>query len=451
MIESKRGDRRVKTPSLAIISGFHFLLLGVVAQIFIQLVMSVSSEARALGLEPEALVQAVALITLVLLGVVLALRWTQPFGNEEPVIILMLWIVISTVPAVCVCCHHHDSHSHSLALVAPTESAGSLALAPGEVVIHMERTQAPTRDDDEDDNVFEEFWASATHGCRQENFDLLFTLLALGLVVAAYCTELANYYATLFFRLVTVTLLFLLVVLLVLAPSTCARFSLHDLLLQLTRATLYHALWWLTQYKRLAERALATDYSESLVTMAPLLRARETHAHLRKLLVRDAGDTPAVLFDGVARLGEYLGQQPLSPAGAHSSSPVTRREARPVALDEEAQRALQARSEAAADDAAMQRATTKLVDISEGADAVLSWRNRDYSKHQLRLIDLARTVWVLLVCPAFLWFSLLEFGLLFYCIHRARCELGATHRQAKLLSVYAAQRDGVTHISLMLT
>jgi hypothetical protein len=389
----------------------------------------------------------------------------------------MLWLLVSYQLAVyCICCtppHHHGvggagatglvvhgGGSATDTTVVTTGAAGSPALADG---AELDPEEGGAEGDGrpagvaEGATTIEELWVRATAGCQRDSFDLVFSLLAVGLAVAAFSTEQRNYYAALLFRALTGVVLFLLVVILVIAPSQCARANVHYVVSLLARITLYHTLWWLTQFRRLVERVLAQEYGGALTLMTPDLLERQGGKKLRHLLTQAGAGadetTPRALFDRVEGVGEFLGRQPLTPQQAahanQTSTPVSRREALSgieptvVVVAEEDETSV------------MTRTLYKLTAVA-GAhrhvfEWMLSWKNRHFSAQQLLLIDLAQTLWVLLVCPGWLWLALIQYGVLFWCIYSACRELLQSHARAKLLTVYASLRDGTAHISVQLS
>jgi hypothetical protein len=53
----------------------------------------------------------------------------------------------------------------------------------------------------------------------------------------------------------------------------------------------------------------------------------------------------------------------------------------------------------------------------------VSWKNRYYNNNLLFILDLTSTIWILVVCPAFLPFVILQLFILLYNIKQAKLEL----------------------------
>jgi len=202
------------------------------------------------------------------------------------------------------------------------------------------------------------------------------------------------------------------------------------------RVTLYHALWFATRYMRMAEQKLASDYKRALEIMLPTLRMGNKRA--ARKLPEEPPSTPYGLFMTLTTAATLIQQQ----------QQQQQEEKKGTTGDELLAKSAEGEKVAEETDIKMSEAMLELSDVSADFSVVLSWKNRDYTKHLLRLIDLAATVWVLLVCPLWLVFSLVQFLLIYYFIRSNLSEIRLTHRLLKLMGYQQQTKDSGPAISL---
>lgn len=333
MSNAKTNKKRAKSARLLdVVAKYNFLFLGVFCHLLVMILLSLSAEFRAMiGPRYETLIDGLAVVAIVALAILLLMRWTYPMSNEEPLIILLLWILLSSriTPDHCFCCHggggaggrglvldgvderlllphHHqgapggmpDPNATGLASAHPADAANQ-HLTGG-----AEGAAGPAGEAD----YLVEAWQAAFEDCRPESFNFFYSLLCAVLLGVAFFSELRNYWVSLAFRLTTVLVIALVLLLLVVSPSLCSKFSItvEDSFVTVVRITLYEVLWWLNKKKRVGERILQSEYSDALQMTTRWFNERRTGG--RALPLRVCA-TPRDLFDDLYGFFGFLARK----------------------------------------------------------------------------------------------------------------------------------------------
>jgi hypothetical protein len=578
-MEIKHAKKRLKGAGadhwLALVTRYNFLFAGVVCHCVLLLLLAmVLTLHDATAHRYQTLLDLLAVFLVVVLVLVWQLRWTYPLSNELPLLILLLWIVLSSriSPTHCFCCHEHHHHADTETAVTGALAAaadgnlttGEDAAAAAVAVVTAAHHHTPPPSDPDDDFLMES-WRWAMADCRAEHFNFFFSLLCLVMVLCAFLTELRSSLGSLLFRLSTAVLVAVVAVLFFVSPSLCSRFSIElgDSFVTVARITLFEALWALNRYARGCERLLSRAYQHSvLITHRHLLlEARAPSADKEH-----TGSLPAYITDyqfatprghnvHMTKLYKYLAQRYPSTTRRRRQQTHDRRETRtaretsqkrarsghslllpmgrsggagfeqprhksrrhryndddeddddyytaPLAdMDEEGYSDEEYEEEEEdgddgdeSDDGDGERATSERPRLQAAlpppqplsqADAAaaeekkraryvlvqvwqslwqlshsyrqryvggfLSWKNRGYSKHLLHLIDLAICLWVLLVCPPWLWLAPLEIVWLLYYVYICKQELAGAQAQAAVLARVVARDDALAFGVAVLT
>jgi hypothetical protein len=400
-----KGKKRLKLEQLLHALGrYQYLLLALAGQLYVLLLISVSAELYGvLGIPHATVINALSLVSLVVMALLAMMQCTYPMTNELPIIVLLAWIMLSTQASstYCLCCDHH--HSTTIAttttLGLPSSNATDNSTVPPAADTGGTNALTTTTSDDaaEHDNRLHSdgqyvlnAWLAHVHGCRRESLIWLYSALALVMLAASLLADLRYYYLAFMNRLVVVALIVVLLLLLVLSPGSCSQFNAADSFTLILRMTLYHLLWFMNQYKDVTELVLLVAYKQGLA-FSELIAGRHKKKTTKKMSSGQQPDTPCgvmvALDANAARLRRY-GDEEQHGVGGDVTIVVERA---PTGGDTgEHLRALM----------------TLLVD--EGHQLyysgawlanTLSWKHRAYGRRLYQLIALARTVWVLVVSP----------------------------------------------------
>lgn len=349
---------------LSVISKYHFLVIGLLVQIFLLLLVSLAAElSPLLEIEHNNLINLVSIITAAVCILVRALRWSDPMYNEVPLIVVSIWFLLSTQTSLyCICCHpHHHHHPHGL--VIPLHGNNNTAN-----LAKVEEWEFP--EDGEEG------------ACKEEDFRLFYALVGMGLFIASFFNDLRNYYLAALNRAITLSTFLILLLLLIISPLSSTQFNVNHTLLVITRVTVYHILWFTAQYKTTTEQILIQHYKETIkkAKHSPLLyKDRE-----RVKMVE--GNEPINILKRIDQMTEIIRKYRSTNGtviGA-GNDPVTERKA------------------------LFNRYVEKMSEINHicyaGAwlTSWFSWKNRHGSINTQRLFDVIQILWILVVPPFWL-------------------------------------------------
>ena len=470
-----------------VLGRYQYLLLALVGQLYVLLLISVSAELYGvLGLPHSTVINGLSLVSLVVLALLAMMQWTYPVSNEVPVIVLLVWIMLSTQgnSAYCLCCDHHHlsttttsstitTAAKTLELPAPNATnATVVVVAPG--ASNNETIEESTIVDDdrprsEDDDVVIEdsgedaqgasestrlhsdgqyvmnAWLAHVHGCRRESLVWLYAALALVMLAASLLADLRYFYLAFVMRLAVALLVVVLLLLLAISPASCSQFNASDSFTLILRITLYHVLWFMNQYKDVTELVLLMAYSQGLRFSNLVTGHRKNNNNNRLSIWSGRGgdhkpDTPCgvmlALDANAARLRrrQYNEHHQHSEANNRGDVAIAVERATPHDVSQAG--------------AHLEALLTLLVD--EGHQLyysgawlanTLSWKHRAYGHRLYQLIGLARTVWVLVV-PSLLMLVLapLLAAWLLYHIALNKRELRHACKHTGLIEFYLAQQ-----------
>ncbi len=369
------------------VRSYQYLVLGVLAHLYVLLLVTLASEAQLIGVDAQALVNYVALASLIVLIVSRALRWSWPMLLEEALLVLFLWVLLSSLLAAHAPCltlssvatdATLDTGPPSLPLALLPQQAGDndtvsvASVAPADdVVVH-------SLDEDAAVPLHTALWGHLSGAsCASEPFDQLYSALCVLLALCAFAVDVRHYWLSLLFRGATLLLLVLVAVL----PSQCALFSLGDLNVLIVKLTLYNALWFLGHYARMTQQLLGRTYATALDCQA---------------------EPPRALFDAV--------QQRLRRGGEEERARVQQK---------------------------LARLPTRAPWITRW----LSWKHRAYAAAMLLVVDCGRTLWLLLVCPWWLVAAAPQAAWLLWQVRQASGELREARKYEHLLALLARGSD----------
>ena len=456
----------------------RFFKLGLFAHAFAILLFTAGRVAFE-GIELEVagnedLLNLVSVITAFVLLISISYNLTWPFRVEEALLIIVLWSLIGNFATrKLLDCplpdeeegegieeghHHHDPHSHhAMAMDGPTDNnRTAIDTVPSPPAYALEEEEEATS-----------FLASMWHdrsGCHETwgMFGIYFSILCLfGLLFSLLC-DVNNRVIAFLFRVMAVLIALLVFV----VPIRCNRFRVIPTQILIFKLTLYMLVWNANKYLRITEHMLEHTYRTATELVQPIYRrfkstpppmsrngvegvgggspsspsqnrqahrgaAREpVHArprhkrkkkkhhssysssssssmeasdsdgeddrHTRSYLDTEEEDETHAIFEGVSKLERSLGR-------VETASPYEARQFKNYLR------------------------VSKINSRSKGY-GFLSWKNRRYGKNIICLIDIARTIPILAICPIALSIAVLVLFWLVYCTRANVDELQATNR-----------------------
>lgn len=450
--DSKSGGKHAKNARLLeSLKSYRFLMLCLLAHLYTLLLVSVSAEFETAQYH-ELVATYVALGTVLVLGLSRAMRWSWPLFIEDTLIIIFLWALLSILFGTYTVCNQSGT----------VGGAGVKA-----VVVHQVSDTAHA--DQDSMQAWLQHYRAMASSCDTELFNAMYSLLVLVLLLCAVLVDLRNYWVSVLFGVATGVLLLGAV----LVPTNCSRFQLLDLNTLLLKVTLYNLVWYLNHHRRVSEEVVANNYALAMRSLGENLRAladtvplRHKHARLVAEL-DDHSVTPVQLFERLRRLCHYLQQWRQRALPERVTSTPSKRGGTIGGLDasdDESSSSEEAAELAPADESleariqrgrlvALREQSAELRKLQRVNNAFytdtwfvhwLSWKNRAYSRHMMRMIDLARTAWILFVCPWFLLAVAVEVVWLLWHIRVNEAELQATAQMTELTRLYGEKRGDLS-------
>lgn len=387
---------------LSVISKYHFLVIGLLVQIFLLLLVSLAAELYPiLAIEHNHLINLVSIVTAAVCILVHALRWSHPMCNEIPIIAVTIWFLLSTQSSLyCICCHPSHGHHGHFIMSLQNQADNNTNLAEIEDWSHEMDDYVP---------------------CKEEDFRYIYSLFGIGLFVASFFNDIRNYYLSALNRVITLCTFFVLLLLLIISPLSSTQFSVNQTLLIIVRITVYHTLWFITQYKTITELVLIHHYKDTIkkAKHSPLLY-KEKGGGGGKKVGDGGGDGPVGMLMQIDQITDSIRKHRSTNAVVIGS-----------ANDVNSQRR-----------ALFNRYIEKMSEINHTCYAgawvtsMFSWKNRHASINTQKLFDIIQILWVLVVPP--FWLLLLSpitFFWLLCQIYANTNELPHTLKTTRILDV----------------
>lgn len=313
-----------------------------------------------LGVSKEVVVNYFAFFSIILLLISLAFKWTAPIKVQEVLIVFFLWILLRNL--------------------IPKECIAGAECGDGTIFPH---------------------------------FNLLYSFLCVLVMLASFMMHARRYGVSVFFTIVAIGLMILTSVI----PVSCNQLNNANINTNMLKFTLYSIVWFVNRRMRLTEQVLANQYVKSLrilYTHAYHTEGEQTDHLMTSFEESDDFSIPTVLFEKL----EYLTRSIAHHRQQESKRKTTGRDSNNSSIGagkmsrEEVHQKTMFRAQL--------NNLTRIYRIHREYKAnrwfggFFSWKNRFYETEILNIFDLARTLWILNVCPVFLIFSFIEYLLILY-------------------------------------
>lgn len=320
-----------------------------------------------LGIGQRDLLTYFSLFSLVLLVFSRYNEWSFPLIIEDALIILFAWVLLGnllyTSESVCFCC-------------GGDSTGGSVAC----------------------------FW--------QDNH-ILFSFLCVGLLILSFLIDIRNYYLS----IITKTFAILLLLFLPIMPVSCSQFRFIELDISILKIALFITIWFIYRYMRLIEVVITNEYLksiailESYATYKTIYKKQENQQQQQQQQQKQVFDIPVNLFHELDQINNIINNSRLSRKIENNKKNNNN------------------------NNKSNGNGTTVFYTQLENMKEVynlhnthktqryVSWKNRYYNNNLLFILDLTSTIWILVICPAFLPFVILQLFILLYNIKQAKLEL----------------------------
>lgn len=363
---------------------YIYVLFGLFAHIYIISSSSVYFALEGvfeetLGVQKDVIVNYFAFLSIILLLVSLALKWTWPIKVEECLIVILLWVLLrNLLPRECLCCG-----------------------------------------------------ASTCVDSLWFYFNIIYSVLCVCVMIASFMMHAQRYAITVFFTIVAIGLM----IITTLIPVSCNQFDHTNINTNLLKFTLYSIVWFVNRRMRLTEQVLTNQYIKSLHILY-------THAHYTgdedRIYHNNAGEDdcsiPTILFKRLESLSHSIIQQQQRNKREGKNGIGIGRLSR-----EEVHKRTTFRAQL--NNLARIHRIHREYKEKRWFGGFFSWKNRFYDTEVLNIFDLTKTLWILNVCPIFLVFTFIEYFLILYQTKRNIDELQRLIQVVELMDSLYKQRE----------
>lgn len=388
----QKNEQRLLT-----VRSYEYLLYGAIAHIYILTLICISTELE--SDQRDLILNYTAMASLVIVFISRSLRFTWPIYIEESLIVILLWVLLSNLLGA--------FHSVCMAYKGKESASGGGS-------------------QDEEGHTMMALTIEQIGLCDLAFFNTIYSFVCILLAIAAFLIDFKPFFLSLLFRIIGI-LSFLLVILL---PSSCNQFQwLHPSEL-IIKITLYNIVWFINSHRRNTEQVLyglyrlATLSLQYRITNAgyPICRQRASLRRVKENTLPSITH-PVLLFERTQQImrciEEYVEVDLRDESVLEGDTLLLQRE---VGVYMNMMR-LQRRY----------NQDTYLLRI-------LSWKNRAYTANVLYLIDVARTLWILLICPFYLPLVFFEIAWSLWHIRQNAMELKELRGHAKVLYIYTERK-----------
>lgn len=377
-----------------------------------------------ISIERDLLLHGVTILTLLLLYISFALRLTWPMRFEEAIAIIVIWSWFGNVFGN----HQHHNQSFDLFGYSPCDDNAP----PHHVHSTINETVIIASD------VVNHHPPIISHHpvCGWNLFNLYFSLLCLFSAVVSFLSDTRSYCVSFLLK----TLSVLTTILIFFVPIACNRFRMISTPILILKITLYNIAWNMNRYMVETQGDIASDYNKGNLIMRgyeSIYRGLVVDSFYRHERLashgdeeddeeeEDEGDEDDDTEEGdeeedgvfsVSKRNAFKIFQTLEKTNTtirkvslhrhqRSSSSQLRNEQVPVQINH----------------------FKELCKINRRyrPSCFFSWKNRSYDD---RLSDFARTIWILALCPLYLFTVILFLMVLWYYTRRGILELNAIRK-----------------------
>ena len=363
---------------------FSPILFGFFAQLYILISVSLYYLLEYefnlhLGITRQQLITYYSLFSIVLL---VALRYqslTAPIIIEDALIIIFFWLLLGNLLLVdCQCCATGDPNSLSC------------------------------------------FW---------QNNQLFYSILCLVLMFLSFLFNSTNYYLSIIIKILGMILLLFLPVI----PITCNQFLLQTLDINIIKLSLFIIMWLIYRRLRLTEIVISNEYMKSVAIL-------KSYSHYKSIFESSSSSSssnkknydieqgedegsliidytiPSNLFSEIIRHGVLTDNHVADGGG------INKKKNKPTT----------------ATSATFEVQLTNFQEVCRihrhhSERRYFSWKNRYYDTQLLFILDLASTIWILTVCPLYLFFIAIQFVVLLYNITETTTELRSLEKKISFM------------------
>ena len=421
------------------------LVAHIAALLFVSLYSVLSDEPKAsyrfeamhADFDRDMILNYVAVFTIIILYISYALKLTWPMRIEEALIIILIWSLLGNLGVGYVhhevSCdepldHHHDDPLHPYGAAATAEDVENEGAA---VVIHT------TKDDAVPPQPMSVMAAIRTP-CGWSFFNIYFSLLCIVCSLLAFLCDTNSYCFSFLCRAGAM----ILTILIFLVPIACNRFRLMTIDVLILKITLYNIVWNMNRFKGITENLIGENYAKGIQIIKPYIRpslssSSKPRRNKRRTTEDDDDDdeddegvrdydydyqdvqlaekSPDTIFRELTEIQAGLSKRKQKAARGGNPSPSNHDK-------------LLTRKDQQKPQQITQFEQLSKTNKRYRSCCFSSWKYLSYKASIITLIDFSRTIWILAICPIYLFTVIVLLAWLAYYIQQNICELDATNK-----------------------
>lgn len=386
-------------------------------------------ESLGFTLERDLIVHAITLLTLVLLYVSFALKLTWPLRIEEMLVIIVIWVwignVFDTGGGGGIMC---DSPTWwTTAAIPPQQQPNDTVVVIASDVVNANLHHLPQP---------HHHPILSQLPCGWSLFGVYFSLVCIGSSLLSFVANTRNYCLAFLFKTLTV----LTTVVLFVVPLACNRFRLISTPVLILKLTLYNLAWNMNRFMVDTQCDIVGNYNKAghIIEMIGNNTVPSHHTPRRRRVSHydnedDGDDSDTDEDDGddeedeIVHYSDDSRPRRLVPINVFRALEKTNRKARHLAPTTRRLTIEQkVHTEQLGYFSSLYKTSRKY-----RPSCFWSWR---YRGHDDAVSDLTRTVWILAICPLYLFVAVIFLFILAYYIRRNQLELNATEKTLVLMT-----------------
>lgn len=348
--------------------------------------------------DPQWLVNYFSIIMIILLYISLSLKFTWPIRIEETLIIILLWMLISnTFNTQCHCCTTATTTS---------ASATSANAAPAAAAAATTTTNTVTLTSNETITTA----TTPSSMCQWEWFSIVYSVICIVTAILSFLSDIKNRLIATMVRFSS----FALMMFIIFIPVSCNQFRFVDINVLIIKITFYNIIWLMNRYMRFTENVLESEYKKCFdilkdydITFTKKQKKKSASSNKREngpeldLITASKEElmtlSPRHLFETIQHIGCKLNQKDLVFKSDPSKLSTLIR-----FKNKKASNNFNASSQISL----IQKIHTIAMCYARDlwGTRLISWKNNPiYNDLVNYLIDISRTIWILAICPVYLF------------------------------------------------
>ena len=259
--------------------------------------------------------------------------------------------------------------------------------------------------------------------CFWQNNQLLYSLLCVSLMFISFLFNSTNYYLSIVIKTIGLVLLLFVPII----PITCNQFLLQTVDINIIKLSLFIIIWLIYRRLRLIEIVISNEYMKSIA----ILKSYSEYKSIFENTPQSTKKEKKKVVDGDVLFSVGMIEEPVKIDYTIPSNLFSEIERHNLLADEYVNNSNNNKKRNRDESSVNTMFEVQLrnflqiheIHRSHYDKKYFSWKNRYYETQLLFILDLASTIWILTVCPLYLFFIAIQFVVLLYNITESNTEL----------------------------